>query len=332
MEGDVESILPRPLPIESPLSPIHRSQSLDQALSRSPGSPSSTSPPTASTQRGEIEKWDAWHACAGMSRTEAKRQYIDYLIGTMKRYACGTQEGRELVGELEFVWDQIKHNSVSSHGGSGSSNDSANGRRRSRPGLSGRESDTRQGRSRSGIPAGQFDRNEPSSRPLRVLSPVSRGDGGDVSATEDDDADEEYDDEGRPRASSSPSKRTSSGGRTPADQRKWKQRIETALSRLSVEVAALREQMSDSRIVPRRRPGSVRWIWAWAQWLIWTTIQQIAFDLILLSCAVLYGRWAGDRRIEDAIRGFLVRWRDRIKSLLRSRRWWIWRLISRFTR
>ncbi|CDR47092.1 CYFA0S28e00606g1_1 [Cyberlindnera fabianii] len=53
-------------------------------------------------------KWDAWKGEEGASKTEAKRRYIAFLIDTMKKYASGTHEARELLSELEYLWDQIK--------------------------------------------------------------------------------------------------------------------------------------------------------------------------------------------------------------------------------
>lgn len=35
----------------------------------------------------ERDKWDAWSSQMGVSRTEAKRRYIEALIETMHRYA-----------------------------------------------------------------------------------------------------------------------------------------------------------------------------------------------------------------------------------------------------
>lgn len=61
----------------------------------------------------EQDKYDAWHLQKGLSRTEAKRRYIEALIDTMHRYAT-TENALELVSELEFVWNQIKGNSTSS--------------------------------------------------------------------------------------------------------------------------------------------------------------------------------------------------------------------------
>jgi len=57
---------------------------------------------------GAKKKWDAWKREEGLSKTEAKRRYISYLIDTMKVYASGTLEARELLSELEYLWDQIK--------------------------------------------------------------------------------------------------------------------------------------------------------------------------------------------------------------------------------
>ncbi|KAF3002929.1 hypothetical protein E8E13_003223 [Curvularia kusanoi] len=60
------------------------------------------------------EKWDAWKQQNNLSRTEAKRRYITTLIETMHQYASPSPDSRELVAELEFVWDQVKSNVPSS--------------------------------------------------------------------------------------------------------------------------------------------------------------------------------------------------------------------------
>ncbi|CAI5758702.1 unnamed protein product [Candida verbasci] len=57
---------------------------------------------------GAKKKWDAWKREEGLSKIEAKRKYISYLIETMRVYASGTLEARELLNELEYLWDQIK--------------------------------------------------------------------------------------------------------------------------------------------------------------------------------------------------------------------------------
>lgn len=60
----------------------------------------------------EKDKWDAWNSQSGLTKTEAKRRYIEALIDTMHRYAT-TPDAKELVAELEFVWNQIKQNTPS---------------------------------------------------------------------------------------------------------------------------------------------------------------------------------------------------------------------------
>ncbi|SPO05739.1 related to endozepine [Cephalotrichum gorgonifer] len=60
----------------------------------------------------EMDKWDAWNSQRGLAKTEAKRRYIETLIGTMHKYA-NTGDAKELVSELEFVWTQVKNNTPS---------------------------------------------------------------------------------------------------------------------------------------------------------------------------------------------------------------------------
>lgn len=104
----------------------------------------------------EKDKWDAWNAQRGLSRTEAKMRYIEALIETMHRYAT-TPDARELVAELEFVWNQIKNNSPSTSESSPKRQNTVEPRRFAEP-LSGTEG------------------------PMKVLSPMS----------EDDEAERDY--------------------------------------------------------------------------------------------------------------------------------------------
>jgi acyl-CoA-binding protein len=62
MEGDVDGVMERPVGGTGlPISP--------EELQR------------------EQDKWDAWNSQRGLSRTEAKRRYVEALIETMHRYA-----------------------------------------------------------------------------------------------------------------------------------------------------------------------------------------------------------------------------------------------------
>ncbi|RYP53003.1 hypothetical protein DL769_010581 [Monosporascus sp. CRB-8-3] len=106
----------------------------------------------------EKDKWDAWNAQSGLSRTEAKRRYIEALIETMHRFAT-TPDSQELVSELEFVWNQIKNNSPST--------------------------------SESSPKASQQQFQQP---PMKVLSPKSEDDAAEQGFREQQDNDEDEDD------------------------------------------------------------------------------------------------------------------------------------------
>ncbi|KAI1125705.1 acyl-CoA binding protein [Nemania abortiva] len=114
----------------------------------------------------EKDKWDAWNSQSGLSRTEAKRRYVEALIDTMHRYA-NTPDAVELVAELEFVWNQIKNNSPSSSNSSPKDRSSFADPRRFQQPLSGTDG------------------------PMKVLSPMSEDD-----AAEHQYRDKEEDEEG----------------------------------------------------------------------------------------------------------------------------------------
>ncbi|KIW29055.1 uncharacterized protein PV07_04901 [Cladophialophora immunda] len=312
MEGDVESILPRPtLPSVSPDPNNSKSNNVHRYASRDL---------RVREAEAEIEKWDAWHACAGMSRTEAKRRYISTLIETMKEYASGTQESRELVSELEFVWNQIK-----SQSGSSEDEDAESPTRRlERAGL-------RQTTSFGSLPPGQSTRGEGESlsrlnsdpNRLRVLSPVSQRGSDDIVESEEVDP--------VTHAVIGP---LSSSRRAPSDP-DWRSRIESHLRHLSTEVAALREQLSANHLLSsssfspeltsRRRRIFYR-ISTWVKWLAWALVRQILVDASLVFLFVIWARWKGykDRRVEDWVRR---RWKD-VTTVLTDMNGWLSGLVS----
>jgi len=238
-----------------------------------------------------------------MSRTEAKRRYITTLIDTMKTYASGTAESRELVGELEFVWGQIKSQSGSDEEG----DVECQARKLERAGL-------KQAESYPSIPPGRGlgpGGGEEGGR-LRVLSPVSRGGSGEIIEGEDVDSpqpdregdaeDEEEDfrdarDGSEENALDRRKRREDADGYAVRNQ-KWQRRVEAALTEMTAEIAALREQLSDSRsfgTADRRRSR----LWAWVKWLVWAALRQVAVNMLLVGIFILWGRWKSDRRAEE---------------------------------
>lgn len=319
MEGDVSTILPRPtLPPPSPSDPTHlhnapssntTNTNNDNARSNSVHRYASRDLRTREAQ-AEIEKWDAWHACAGLSRTEAKRRYISTLIETMKEYASGTSESRELVSELEFVWSQISSQSGSGDGGSGSNPGS--GGRASGSGVGGEDDDSprRAGLkpmdSYASIPPGRGSRERrsrqerQSSDPnrLRVLSPVSQRESEDV--VEEDGL--------------SPSR-----ARGVDDASTFRSHVQNQLMHLRLEITALREQLSQSHLLgaPSYSPYAyhhltLKWkvvyrVWDGLKYLLWASVRQVAINFVLLAMVIAWGRVRGDRRAEKWAR---ERWKE----------------------
>lgn len=189
--------------------------------------PSSTSPGVSSEElQREKDKWDAWNAQRGLTRTEAKRRYIEALIETMHRYAT-TPDARELVSELEFVWNQIKSNSPSTsesspRGKTAEPTREREARRFAQP-LSGTEG------------------------PMKMLSPMS----------EDDEVEREY------REAQADEEED---GEYVKKGDKWSRKVERALVRLSAEIAALREQITTGREWRSKRERTLTAWSTWLFW------------------------------------------------------------------
>ncbi|KAI9735129.1 MAG: hypothetical protein M1834_001717 [Cirrosporium novae-zelandiae] len=281
--------------------------------------------------RDEQAKWDAWHSLHSISRTEAKRLYIPTLISTMHCYAASTPEARELVAELEFIWDQIKDNSspdplpneeppiveTDSRGdmpplqhypsyvsiGGGGHNSSGNG---SGGGGGGR---------------------------LRVLSPISHGNEVEAEISSQSQSVSVEEDEFKEARDtlppdSSPSERegeireltarahthqdhryhrhsphsTSSPPSSP-ENHKWRRRMERALFKTTTEIAALREQLEAYQsITSARRKYTAL---AWVKWLAWVSVRHLLVDVVVLGIVLVWMKRKGDSRLQVLMAEFL---------------------------
>ncbi|MCJ1352613.1 MAG: hypothetical protein MMC33_002597 [Icmadophila ericetorum] len=241
-------------------------------------------------EMAERDKWDAWSAQHGLSRTEAKRNYISTLIETMHKYASSTPEARELVAELEFVWDQVKANSAS--GSSGDGQTLAN----QRTSTSVKESK----RSREKGEPPEYARSSTSA--LRLLRPASENDPeedlDDISDEEEEEGDEEQKQEDPDNINaddpnSSPLTRRNSSTQPPYElrNRKWRKRVESSLIKLTAEVAALREQLEANRMWRR---GYRKGLGKWLIWFVWASVRHVVVDaLVLLAIGVWIRRKKG---------------------------------------
>ena len=249
---------------------------------------------------------DAWRGVSGLSRTEAKRRYISTLIETMHKYASPSPDARELVSELEFVWDQVKSNVPSSssssplhtHGGVGLVPLEP-------PQYPSLNSNTRR----------ETDGEEP---PMRVMSPMSQSQEDEAEAEEREEfvdaPDSQTADEpviissqvsaAHPGAttSSEPPPQSAPGPVSPSRDPKWRRRMEAAMVRMTAEIAALREQLENRRLFSySRRYRIMRFLGS----MILSVIKHIALDAVILIIVLLWMRRKKDRRLEGAVRVLL---------------------------
>ncbi|KAI9671152.1 MAG: hypothetical protein M1817_003659 [Caeruleum heppii] len=251
--------------------------------------------------RAERDKWDAWHSHKGLSRTEAKRRYVSTLIDTMHHYASTTPDARELVAELEFVWDQIRSNVPSSS-----------------------SSSPPQHLLQSSVYPAFSGVVDPEQR-LRVLRPSSQDD--DEQEDDNDDDGDEDDDaprdatnnprDGPPSTHENPDSALTLLRKTEARTRKWRRRVEGSLLKMTAEVAALREQMEGRRLLDGQRKKG---FWRWFVWLLWRAVKHVLVDLLVVGVVVVWmrrkregpGRMEG--KVREGIRGVgeyleRLRWR-----------------------
>ncbi|KAK0634528.1 hypothetical protein B0T17DRAFT_622300 [Bombardia bombarda] len=249
----------------------------------------STSKPwraTADDVAREQDKWDAWHSQKGISRTEAKRRYVEALIETMHRYANNTPNALEMVAELEFVWNQIKSNSNSNNSSS--------------IGSSGVEE--------VGVSPLRFTRPvSGADGPMRVLSPMSEEDESEQRMVEE----EEDGDGGNSGGGGS-----GGAGDYARKNDKRSKRMERAIVRLSAEIAALREQIATGREWRSRKERSFT---TWIGWAFWLFVKHFAVDIAMLVLLLLWMRRRKDRRFEDHVRGTFRLAREYVRKVLPSR-------------
>lgn len=82
------------------------------------------------------------------------------------------------------------------------------------------------------------------------------------------------------------------------NSRRWRSRVEQALTKMTAEIAAVREQMETRAIQHRRRTSA----WAWIKWLTWIALRQVLWDLAVLAMLLIWMRIKGDPRIEDKLK------------------------------
>ena len=206
----------------------------------------------------------------------------------MHTYASTTPEARELVAELEFVWDQVRGN-TSSNGVESVGMERIRRRRR--------------------------EGDEDPGSGLRVLRPMSEADEDEEDDRLGNNEEREPDAQDEIHADTSvrsdellsrlrrPSRR--SPGPAPDHDADWRRRIERTLVKMTAELAALREQFESRRFfsIRGRRKGVVNWLLGF----FGIVLKHVLWDAVMIGAVVLWFRWkkgGEDVRLEEWIRGW----------------------------
>ena len=253
---------------------------------------------------------DAWKQQNGLSRTEAKRRYITTLLETMHKYASPSPDSRELVAELEFVWDQVKSNVPSSSSSSPLQTLGSMGLHipPNYPGIGNtreRDKDDDEGQLQLRSPMSQSEEEEleEEAREEFVDAPDSQYNPN----TEGEDVGVQADLSSQPpmpiskAVTKSPPPAAPQKKDDPAEH-KWRKRVEQTLVKMTAEVAALREQLEQRRLFTYSRTYT---FFRWVSRLIWASLKHVAVDIVILGLVLLWLRRKKDRRLEGAIRVLL---------------------------
>ena len=230
---------------------------------------------------------NAWKQQGGISRTEAKRRYITTVLDAMHMYASPSPDSRELVTELEFVWDQVKSNVPSA----------------SSPAVPSVETGARGLRSYAPLSPTEVRQSQltqtAEDAPLQLRSPISQSEEADGADEFVDAQDSQYvltaevDEDAMPEDAKDASRDAA------APDPKWRQRVEQTLVRMTAEVAALREQLAERRLfTPSRQWTLVGWVWR----LFKSSLKHAVVDVVLIGILLLWMRWRQDGRLEGAVR------------------------------
>lgn len=197
-------------------------------------------------------------------------------------------DARELVAELEFVWDQIKSNVPSTSSESG-------------PIMTPDVSTTQQAETQRA--------DDEIDAPIQVVSPMSqdeKGSGKNQISQLD-----------RKVGANQGRSRESLGYRNSStDEMRWRRRVENTLVKITAEIAALREQIEERR--SWRRPPTLG-LWRWLTLTAGTVMKHMMIDLIIFAILVGLMRRRGDPRVEDAAHAIFGLAKERL-SRIRTRR------------
>lgn len=97
---------------------------------------------------------------------------------------------------------------------------------------------------------------------------------------------------------------------------RWQKKMERAITKLSAEVAALREQITIGREWKSKKERSLP---SWVSWLAWLVLKHFIIDCVVLAIVLFWMRRRKDKRLEDLVRAALHLIREYVRKVLPSR-------------
>ena len=143
---------------------------------------------------------------------------------------------------------------------------------------------------------------------MRVLSPMSQDDEAERESERRLEYNNEFndDDDFNDRDPEKKEKKT----------KRWRRTVESALVKMTAEIAALREQISTGREYQGKRRKSLG---RWLAWLVWAAVSHFLVDAMVLGILLLWLRRNKDRRVEDLVRAILKIGREYARRILPER-------------
>ena len=207
----------------------------------------------------------------------------------MHKYASATSEARELVAELEFVWDQIRSNVPSTHGRSHRSHHSHHSLHSLHSHHSLHSLHSHHSR--------HSDDDGDDEEDLGIIAP---------NAADDSDCDA----------------LASAAARSRSRHKLWRSRVEKALEKMATELAALREHLESRRAERQARQRQLQRGWRCACLWLWLALCALArhmlLEAVLWGAVLLWMRRRGDRSAEEALRSVARFVRDRLREIGRA--------------
>lgn len=231
----------------------------------------------------------------------------------MHKYASTSPESRELVAELEFVWDQIKSNYTSSTLSSSSipqhhssallitqSQRQQQQQKQHRPRIHTSSAGAEPGR--------RMENTVGRGEELQILSPTGLEHG---SSSEDEE--EPLRPVMRRQSIELGDPITLPQNSPPSDPRtrKWRRKIEQTLVKMTTEIAALRESLDFVKATPR---GGRAWFLLYTLSFLGSFLRHLIIDALAISLLVFWvGR--GDERVISSLRTLAQVFRERFQKL-----------------